>query len=564
MPIPEKILDRANKLLADVVPNCADYIAQYAEEKPETTAFIMYATGKQVTWQQFNDAVDIYAAALLSKGLKKGDIVGTILTLSEEHIFLMYACFRIGVIIAPMDIRLKETEVLYSIGKINPKAVFFLGKTPVTDFRPMIADVMKDVPSVSLWVQIQKSDDSVIDGAESLKDFLGDPTPDAIAAVKNANALTEKRDPCLITFTTGSTGSPKAALLCHENILMQNISFACLSMIDSDTVFLDNLPPSHVACTTEVMYTTFFAGGTLVIMDFDPKQCFEAIEKHKINHILGIPAMFSMMWQFPDYDKYDKSSLNVAVFGGQQVQRPWVEKLQAMVPNICTGLGITECAGATTSNCIPCTVDDVMDGIGLCMPHCPLTVREPMNFDGTAGVEMAPGEIGEICFEGPQVFLGYLNDPKKTAETISKEGILYTGDVGSYDEKGLHLAGRRKFIIKPKGFQVFPGDVEEHIAQALKGRVGTVAVVGVEHEIFTDGVMAFVEVPEDQNVTAEDVYNACRSISSYSRPSHVEIIKVGEFPLTRTAKIDYMRLKALAQDVVDKLRAEGKWDRAQM
>ena len=564
MPIPDKILERADILLADIVSNCADSIAQYAKEKPDTTAFIMYATGEEITWQQFNDEVNIYAAALLHRGLKKGDILGTILTLSQEHIFLMYACFRIGVIIAPMDIRLKATEIEYSLGKINPKAVFFLGKTPVSDFRPMIAGAMKKAPFVTLWVQIQKSDNRIIDGAESLKDFLGAPTADAVHAVQRANSLTDKRDPCLITFTTGSTGSPKAALLCHENILMQNVSFAVLSMIDADTVFLDNLPPSHVACTTEVMATTIFVGGTLVIMDFDPQKCFEAIEKHRITHILGIPAMFSMMWQFPDYDKYDKSSLNVAVFGGQQVQRPWVEKLQAMVPNLCTGLGITECAGATTSNCIPCTVDDVMDGIGLCMPHCPLTVREPMNFDGTAGAQMGPGEIGEICFEGPQVFLGYLNDQQKTAETISKEGILYTGDVGSYDEKGLHLAGRRKFIIKPKGFQVFPGDVEEHIAQALKGRIGTVAVVGVEHEIFTDGVMAFVEVPEGRNVTTEDVHNACRNISSYSRPSHVEIIKVGEFPLTRTAKIDYMRLKALAQSLVDKLRAQGKWDRQQM
>ena len=561
MPIRDEILNRANTLLSNLVPNCADCVAQYAAQKPDALAFIMYAGGQEVTWRQFDDAVNLYAAALLSKGLKKGDIVGTVLTLSPEHIYLMYACFRIGAIIAPMDIRLKETEILYSIGKINPKAVFFLGKTPVNEFSPIIANVMENAPSVDLWVQIQNDPQGILDNAVSLQDFLGDAnTSEIVPAVQKARELVDKRDPCLITFTTGSTGSPKAALLCHENILMQNVSFASLSMINADTVFLNNLPPSHVACTTEVMFTTIFVGGTLVIMDFDPKQCFEAIQKHKISHVLGIPAMFSMMWQSPSYGDYDLSSLDVAIFGGQQVQRPWVEKLQAMVPNLCTGLGITECAGATTSNCIPCTVDDVMDGIGLCMPHCPLTVREPMNFDGTAGAEKPMGEIGEICFQGPQVFLGYLNDPEKTAETISKEGVLYTGDVGSYDEKGLHLAGRRKFIIKPKGFQVFPGDVEEHIAQALKGRIGAVAVVGAEHEIFTDGVMAFVEVPDDQTVTAEDVYEACRSISSYSRPSHVEIVKVGEFPLTRTAKVDYMGLKNKAHDLVLELREKGKWD----
>ena len=142
-------------------------------------------------------------------------------------------------------------------------------------------------------------------------------------------------------------------------------------------------------------------------------------------------------------------------------------------------------------------------GSGLSMPYFPLTVREPMNPDGTAGAEKAAGEVGEICFQGPQVFLGYLGDPEKTAQTISKEGVLYTGDLGSYDAKGLHLAGRRKFVMKPKGYQVFPSDVEGHIAQALKGKIGTVAVVGAEHEIFTEGIMAFVEVPDGSTVTGQ-------------------------------------------------------------
>ena len=332
-------------------------------------------------------------------------------------------------------------------------------------------------------------------------------------------------------------------------------------MIDANTIFLNNLPPSHIACTTEVLATTIFMGGTMVVLDFDPKRCFEAIQEHKITHILGIPAMFTMLWRFPDYGKYDRSSLKVAVFGGQQVPRSWVEQLQSMVPNLCTGLGITEASGATTSNCIPCTVDNVMDGIGLAMPYFPLTVRDPMNSDGTVGAKKAAGEVGEICFQGPQVFLGYLGDREKTARTISKEGVLYTGDLGSYDTKGLHLAGRRKFVMKPKGYQVFPSDVEEHIAQALKGKIGTVAVVGAEHEIFTEGIMAFVEVPDGSTVTADDVNEACKNISSYSRPSHVEIIRIGALPLTRSAKTDYMVLKERAGEIVSKLRVERKWDR---
>ena len=563
MPIPQHLLNRADRLLQDIVPNCADCVARYAEEKPDTVAFIMRATGKKITWRQFDAATNAYATKLLSAGLKKGDIVATVMTLTEELIYLMYACYRIGLIIAPLDVRLKGAEIQYAMDRMNPRAVFFLGKTPAADFRPMMAEIMKNTPSVKTWVQVENQAESLLTGAVGIQSFVGNIPADGRTpqAVSKARSLVVKRDPCLIIFTTGSTGSPKPALICHENILTQNVTFGVFSMIDAGTIFLNNLPPSHIACTTEVLATTIFMGGTMVVMDFDPKKCFEAIAEHRITHILGIPAMFTMLWRFPDYNKYDRSSLSVAVFGGQQVPRSWVEQLQSMVPNLCTGLGITEASGATTSNCIPCTVDDVMDGIGLCMPYFPLTVRDPMNPDGTAGKEKAPGEVGEICFQGPQVFLGYLNDPERTAQTISKEGVLYTGDLGSYDAKGLHLAGRRKFVMKPKGYQVFPSDVEGHIAQALKGKIGTVAVVGAEHEIFTEGIMAFVEVPKDSGVTAQDVQNTCKSISSYSRPSHVEIIPVGALPLTRSAKTDYMALKEQAKALLPKLRAEGKWDR---
>ena len=151
-----------------------------------------------------------------------------------------------------------------------------------------------------------------------------------------------------------------------------------------------------------------------------------------------------------------------------------------------------------------------------------------------------PGEVGEICFSGPQIFLGYLGDPENTAKTVSKEGICYTGDVGTYDDKGLHFSGRAKLVIKPKGYQVFPEDVERHIHAKLKDKVAMVSVVGVEHEVFSEGIMAFVECLDGQTITPEEVIAACGDISAYSRPSHVVILKAGEIPLNRVAKTDYL------------------------
>jgi len=565
MAINKNMLTHAEQLLKEIDANCADCITRHAGNKPDTVAFLMYVTGRKVTWRQFDTAVNAYAARLLLLGLKKGDIVASILTLTEEHIYLIHACYRIGLIIAPLDVRLKAKEIQYSMDKMQPKAVFFLGKTPVADFRPLIAEVMKNTPSAKTWVQIQAEADGILDGAIGIREFIGETAvrgdASIIETVQKARAQVVKRDPCLIIFTTGSTGSPKPALICHENILVQLIVFNVGFASDAKTIFLNNLPPSHVACTTEVMQATISIGGTMIVMDFDPKRCLAAIQELKVTHIAGIPALFTMLWRYPDYKKYDLSSLKVSGYAGQAVPRPWAEQLQAMTPHICTGLAMTEMAGVATTTNVPCTVDDLMNGVGYYLPSTPVTIREAMNHDGTAGKEKPAGEVGEICFQGPQVFLGYLNDPENTAKSISREGVLYTGDLGSYDDKGLHFAGRRKFVIKPKGYQVFPSDVEEHIAKSLQGKIGSIAVIGAEHDIFTEGIMAFAEVPDGVPTTAADILDACKDISSYSRPSHVEIIKVGAMPLTRTAKTDYLVLKERAAELVKKLRLEGKWDR---
>jgi acyl-CoA synthetase (AMP-forming)/AMP-acid ligase II len=181
-----------------------------------------------------------------------------------------------------------------------------------------------------------------------------------------------------------------------------------------------------------------------------------------------------------------------------------------------------------------------------------------MKPDGSAGDVKAKGETGEICFSGKQIFLGYLNDEENTKKTISTDGICYTGDLGAYDEKGLHFAGRSKLMIKPKGFNVFPTEVENYIQNALKEKISGVACVGAKHEIFTEAIIAFVVKKPGADVSAEDVNNAVKDIASYKRPSHVEIID--EMPLNRAAKTDYLILKDKVGAIVEKLRADGGWD----
>lgn len=556
------------KRFKELLPRMFDYVDLYAKEKGSTIALIEYDTGEEVTWKDFATKSKAFAAKLLSIGLKKGDIVATSLPLLKEHVYLMYACYRIGVIIAPFDLRLKAQEISRNFDKIKPRAYFFLGKTETVDFRPMIAEVMKSdtEKNCHYWVQFQKEEDLIMEGAIGISEFVkgikGTYIKDLITGkVKKAQKQVDKQDPCLIIFTTGSTGLPKPALLSHRNILIQNIGLAVGFGLDEKDIMCVNLPPSHVGCTTEQLATTIYGGGTSVILHiFDAAKTLDAVQKYKVTILGQIPALFAMQWRLPNYKDYDLSSLRFAIYAGQAVTRPFLEKLSIIAPEMGSGFGLTESAGFLTYTPHGGSVDDILASIGYDMPISPISIRDPIKPDGSAGDEKPSGEVGEICFSGPQVFLGYLGDEENTSKTISSDGYCYSGDLGSYDEKGLQFAGRVKFIIKPKGYNVFPTEVEDFIEQTFKGQVGTVACVGVPHEVFTEGIMAFVEKAKDSDLAIEELEEAIKNIAAYKRPSHFEIIGHGEIPLTRVGKTDYMILKKQGEEIAKNLRSVGKWD----
>lgn len=548
--------------------NLADYPALYARQQPKRIALVEHDTGESQTWQQFDTFISAVATELLALGLRKGDVIATQLPFTKEHVILMYAAFRAGLVIAPLDLRLRSGEIQSCLEKIKPAVFLFFGVPGNRTFANDIAALMDAVPGIPHWLQMCRSNESPCAGATDARElflsaFLAAATdPAAIhASASEARGKVSRRDPCLIIFTTGSTGSPKPALLCHENILVQNLGLVDAFDITANDRMLVNLPPSHVGGTTEQLATIMYAGGTAVLLHvFDPQKSLNAIQAHGVTMLGQIPALFGAEWRLSTYADADLSSLRFAIYGGQAVSVPFLQALQRMAPHIGSGLGLTELAGFCTFTKPDASAETLAAGLGHPSPLCPLTIRKPMHPDGSAGEECALGEVGEICFSGPQVFLGYLGEPEATRRTISTDGICYTGDLGSYDkEAGLRFAGRAKLLIKPKGFQVFPEDVERVVLERLRNRATAAAAVGVPHERFTEGIMLFVE-SADPSLTAMEVAVACRELASYARPSHIEIVPPGTLPLNRVAKTDYLALRKTAEERAMQLRAAGQWD----
>jgi len=381
-----------------------------------------------------------------------------------------------------------------------------------------------------------------------------------LKAYLEATAAVTENDGCQVIYTTGSTGFPKPALLTHRNITAQNMCLGAGFGMDENPRMLVNLPPSHVGGQAEQLMTPLFYGGTAVVMHiFDAEKSLKAIQDYKVNSFGQIPALFAMQWRLPNYNDYNLSSLEFALYGGQQVSREFLVQLSRMAPKFGTGLGLSETAGFVTYTPLDGTVDDILAGVGYDMPITPLSIRKPMNEDGTAGEELPDGEPGEICFSGPQIFIAYVNNEEAYRKTVSTDGVCYTGDLGYKDEKGLHFSGRSKLVIKPKGYQVHPAQIENHFAEMTE-KVAVCAAVGAAHEVFTEGVVLFVEKKPNVELTIEELEDHAKGIAAYMRPSHYIIFEAGQMPLNRIAKTDYVTLKEQAKKAVEELRAKGGWD----
>lgn len=549
-------------------------VAKWARETPDAPAIINAETGEVVTWARFHAATTALALKLLDMGYRKSDFLATSLPLLTQHILLEYACFQIGVVFVPLDLRLKGPEVIRCLGLVRPRGFAFLGKTAVADFRDLGRAVQGACPFVEHLIQFSPPEECIegaiaapalaADAERLAAEGARDPaSSDLLRRHREAVAAVGETDGCLVIFTTGSTGYPKPALLSHRGITCQNMCLGyAFDMGDfGRSRMLVNLPPSHVGCQTEQLMTTFFLGGTAVVLPvFDAAKSLKAIQEHRVTSFGQIPALFNLQWRLPDYDSYDLSSLEFALYGGQQVPRAFLERLARMAPGFGTGLGLTETSGFVTYTPLDGTVDDILAGVGYDMPVYPMSIRESMKPDGSAGDEVPPGQIGHICFRGPQTFLGYVGDEAATRATISSDGWLYTGDLGSVDERGLHLSGRAKLVIKPKGYQVFPAQVEDHFCE-MRGQVTACGVVGVEHEVFSEGIVAFVERAPGATLTVEDLERHAKGLAAYMRPLHYVILEPGTFPLNRVAKTDYVTLKERAQAEVARLRERGGWDR---
>ncbi|GIN92067.1 long-chain-fatty-acid--CoA ligase [Siminovitchia terrae] len=503
-----------------------EYLNYNAEKYPSCVPYNYY--GNKITWAMLNDYTNRLAQFLKENHIKKGDRVALYMQNCPQYIIGYFGIQKIGAIVVPLNPMYKEAELNYFINEVDIKAVI-----STVDLYPRVYAIKDKTPTVEFIITTRYLDflpeeiELPIPDELKIENQKIDSTYDFVTIMEQVSPLKEIEeidiwnDVCLMSFTSGTTGRPKAAMLTYGNALFKAAATTNAFGFTKDDKTIIIPPLCHIGGKILGVNIPIYSCCESILMSrFDPEATIQAIEKYKINLLYTLPPMNVAILDYPNIEERDLSSLkiNFATSFGIPVSKELAQKWRTLT-NGCllyeATYGLSETHDADTF--MP------RDNIKFGSVGIPTFETEMRIIDLDTGEELPTGKQGEIVIKSPGVFKGYYKRPEDTYEVL-KNGRLHTGDIGSFDEDGyLFLHGRVKEMIKSSGYSVFPEDVE-----ALLDRheaILQVAVVGVPDEKRGQSVKAFVVLRQEYKgkIMEEDIIHwAKNNMSAYKYPRYVE------------------------------------------
>ncbi|RBY83749.1 p-hydroxycinnamoyl-CoA synthetase [Geodermatophilus sp. TF02-6] len=485
---------------------------------PERDA--IWFEGRTTSHAGFAERVRRTAGALAGLGVRAGDRVAWISGNHPSALETLYACGQLGAIWVPVNARLTAPEARYVLEHS--------GSTVVVHGRDsgVLADALRDV--VPTWVAAEPPTSG---GADSL------PYEQLLAAAQpeRRDEPVSLDDPCLVMYTSGTTGRPKGAVLTHGNMTW-NAANQLLGFDFTPTERTLALAPLfHIGGLNGTVNPTLLRGGcAVVVRGFDPAGTLAVIEEQRVTSFFAVPTVLDAMAREPGFRTRDLSALRTIGAAGAPLPLPTLRTWLDRGVTVQQAYGMTEAAPG-------CTVLDSADAVrkvGSAGKPVFFTDVQVVRPDGSpAGVD----EVGEVLVSGPNVMAGYWNDPEQTAAVLS-DGWYATGDAGSFDVEGfLYIRDRYKDMIISGGENVYPAEVESALLE-LPG-VLEAAVIGVPDQRWGEVGLAVLVAAPDAERDPEAVRTALRErLAGFKVPRHVHF--VDELPKTATGKIRKPDLRA--------------------
>ena len=463
----------------------------------------------ELTYRQFTQRVDAFAAQLADKGLRSGDVLAVMLPNRVELVLAIFAAWRLGAAATPINPAFTTTEAGFQIADSGARLLVNLDADSPTNGLPTIhvADMAADIAAGT--------------GARTV-----------------ASHSVHDDDLALLVYTSGSTGKPKGVMLSHGNLVAMASQMVERMTITRDDHCLLILPLFHSNALLVSVLSPMLAGAQTTVMGkFSPLPFLALIERLKPTYFSGVPTIFALLAALPDDVRPDTSSLRFAVCGAAPVSQELLTKSEERFGLvIIEGYGLTE--GTCCSACNPIEGIRKLGTVGPPMPGQIIAIMDPHD------TFVPTGETGEVVISGPTVMQGYLGNPDETAKTI-RDGWLHTGDVGFLDEDGyLTLVDRIKDMIIRGGENLYPKEIESILFEV--DGVLEAAVVGKPDPILGEVPVAYVALYPDSPVTETELLAHCRThLTRVKVP--VSITIVDAIPKNPVGKIDKPTLRRSLQ-----------------
>ena len=504
----------------------AEWIRRCAARRPEALAYVDGA--RRFTFAQFNERVNRQVNGLTALGVKKGERVAVLLNNNVEAIEAVAAAAKGGFVHVPINFRNLPREIATVLDHSGAVAVFVDAEYKAGLDQAGAREALRHVIVVrpgdpdspyEQWLAAQSN-------AEPKVDITGD-------------------DNFFICYTSGATGTPKGVLHQHRQSVAHAPVVTSLYEIDSTSKLLLVYPHNSIASINMFYVPAWLVGAALVLTDqrhFNAERWLDLVASERATHCHLVPTMLFRVLESPKLASTDHSSLRTIGYGSAPMPTKRVERLMEVFGNILIqGYGMTEIAS------IAAVLDkrdhfEAMDHDRERLNSCgrPAFGCE-LRVVGETGQDVAPGEVGEIVFRGPQLMTGYWNEPDKTAQTI-RDGWLHSGDMAKVDAKGyLYIVDRKKDLIISGGANISSREVEEVLY--WHPSVREAGVIGKPDEQWGELPHAYVSLHPDMPATAAEILAFCRErLAHYKCPNEIEIID--ELPKSGLGKILKTELRA--------------------
>ena len=474
---------------------------------------------RRQTWAGYADRVARGASALRALGVREGARVAILALTSMEFFELLAAVPRAGGIMVPLNWRWSVAELLHAMADCEPTVLLF-------DER--MAEVGRELAQARPEMKVVALSPGL----------AGLPVYGALvdAAMPGEDAGRGGDDVYQLGYTGGTTGSSKAAMLTHRNVLSEASYCWAEGILRADSIYLLNGPMFHAAGTWPAL-SLIGSGGMAVLMpQFEPREALRLIEAHGVTESLLVPTAIQMLVEHPEFARYDTASLVSILYGAAPITETLLDRAIAAFPHA----QFVQCYGMTELSPV-CAIlpHRYLQGehrargrnraAGLALPGVQIRIVDP------ADNEVPRGAVGEIAVRGETVMAGYWRRPEESRQAM-RGGWMHTGDAGFMDEDGLiYIVDRIKDVIISGGENVFSTEVEN--ALASHPAVRQVAVVGIPDEKWGEAVHAIVRFHEGVTATTEEIIAHARlSIAAYKVPRSVEVWQ-GEFPVSPANKV---------------------------